>query len=134
MVVDLQELAQRMLADYDAGTPGQLFGEPPGLTTVQAYALQAEIAGLREQRGEKSSATRSAARAGPSQCGGVVDDVWPVRIPALVSCSGGSARPVSFARPGDPDRFTLKLYPVAPGSRVLVEAPPLGKSCVEIDP
>src|ERR1700719_4392919 len=52
MVVDLQELARRMLADYDARTPGQLFGEPLDLTTVQAYALQAEIARLREQRGD----------------------------------------------------------------------------------
>ena len=53
MVVDLQELARRMLADYDARTPGQLFGELIDLTTVQAYALQAEIARLREQRGER---------------------------------------------------------------------------------
>ena len=53
MIVDLQELAKRMLADYDARTPGQLFGEPLDLTTVQAYGLQAEIARLREQRGEK---------------------------------------------------------------------------------
>ena len=53
MVGDLQELAQRMLADYDARTPGQFFGERLDLTTVQAYALQAEIARLREQRGEK---------------------------------------------------------------------------------
>ena len=53
MVVDLQELAGRMLADYDASTPGRLFAEPLDLTTVQAYALQAEIARLREERGEK---------------------------------------------------------------------------------
>jgi 2-keto-4-pentenoate hydratase len=52
MVVDLQELAQRMLADYDARTPGQVFRGPLKLTTVEAYALQAEIARLREQRGE----------------------------------------------------------------------------------
>jgi hypothetical protein len=38
MLVDLQELARRMLADYDARTPGQLFGEPLDLTTVQAIA------------------------------------------------------------------------------------------------
>jgi len=53
MVVDLQELAQRMLADYDDRTPGRLFGGPLDLTTAQAYALQAEIARLREERGER---------------------------------------------------------------------------------
>ena len=53
MVDATRELARRMLADYDARTPGQLFGEPLDLTTVQAYALQAEIARLREERGEK---------------------------------------------------------------------------------
>src|SRR4029077_12885246 len=41
MVVDLRELARQMLADYDARTPGQFFGEPLDLTAVQAYALQA---------------------------------------------------------------------------------------------
>ena len=53
MVVDLQELARRMLADYDARTPGRLVCEPLDLTAVHANALQAEIARLREQRGER---------------------------------------------------------------------------------
>jgi len=53
MVNVIQELARRMLADYDARTPGQRFGEPLDLTTAQAYALQAEIARLREERGER---------------------------------------------------------------------------------
>src|SRR5882724_9130416 len=53
MVVDLQELAWQMLADYDARTPGELIDESLDLTTVQAYALQAEIARLREERGER---------------------------------------------------------------------------------
>ena len=48
-----EELAERMLTDYDARTPGQSVGEPPDLTTAQAYALQREIARLRERRGEK---------------------------------------------------------------------------------
>jgi 2-keto-4-pentenoate hydratase len=52
MAVDLQELARRMLADYDATTPCQVFGEALDLTAVQAYVLQTEIARLREQRGE----------------------------------------------------------------------------------
>jgi 2-keto-4-pentenoate hydratase len=53
MVDAVQELARQMLADYDARTPGRVFGEPLDLTTVQAYALQGEIARLREERGEK---------------------------------------------------------------------------------
>ncbi len=53
MVMDLQGLARRMLADYDAGTPGHSVAEPLDLTTAQAYALQAEIARLRERRGER---------------------------------------------------------------------------------
>src|SRR5262245_10730705 len=53
MAIDLQELARRILADYDDGAPCLVFGEPLDLTTVQAYALQAEIARLREARGEQ---------------------------------------------------------------------------------
>ncbi len=53
MVADLQELARRMLAGYDARTPGQLFAVPLDLTTALAYALQTEIARLREERGER---------------------------------------------------------------------------------
>jgi 2-keto-4-pentenoate hydratase len=49
---ELRRLALRMVADYDARTPGLLFGEPLDMTAVQAYALQTEIARLREERGE----------------------------------------------------------------------------------
>jgi 2-keto-4-pentenoate hydratase len=52
-VIGVQEPARRMLADYDARTQGRLLGEPLDLTTARAYALQAEIARLREERGEK---------------------------------------------------------------------------------
>jgi 2-keto-4-pentenoate hydratase len=52
MALDLKELARRMLADFDALTPGRMFAEPCDLSVPVAYALQAEIAGLREQRGE----------------------------------------------------------------------------------
>ncbi len=52
MAVDLDEIARRMLADYDDRTPGERSGGPIGLTTVEAYAVQAAIARLRERRGE----------------------------------------------------------------------------------
>lgn len=48
----IDELARRMLADYDARTPGARFGELVDLTIDRAYALQAEVARLRERRGE----------------------------------------------------------------------------------
>ena len=53
MIVDIQELARRMLAAYDARTPGQCLALPLNLTIAQAYDVQAEVARLREDRGEK---------------------------------------------------------------------------------
>jgi 2-keto-4-pentenoate hydratase len=50
MDVDLRRLARQMLADYDARKPGHCTGN---LTSARAYALQAEIARLREERGER---------------------------------------------------------------------------------
>ncbi len=52
-MAQLLTLARRMLADYDDRTPGRCIDAPLGLTTMQAYALQAEIARLREERGER---------------------------------------------------------------------------------
>jgi 2-keto-4-pentenoate hydratase len=259
MVGAAQELAQRMLADYDARTPGRLFGEPLDLTTAQAYALQAEIARLREERGEKvigykvgCTSKLIQAQSGvnepifgrlfdtechPSgvhiycaryanlavegemavllskdlpiepcsaeECRGAIAQVFPVielhhyvlpggwppgqwliasnglhagfvRAEAQTRCSGlatfahsltirinevvvGAVKdaasltfPVESLRwlAGRLAQFGLqlckgqviltgspmKLSPVSPGSRIVVEAPPLGASCVEIDP
>jgi 2-keto-4-pentenoate hydratase len=258
MVDAAQDLARQMLADYDARTPGQLVGKPIDLTTVQAYALQAEIARLREERGEKvigykvgctsrsiqaqlgvtepifgrlfdtqchpSGAHLSSARYAnlavegemavrlskdlPSEpfsaeeCREAIAEAFPVielhhyvlpgtwppgqwliasnglhagfvsagaqtrctglatlahslsiRINEVVVGAVGDAVPLTC--PIEPLRWLagrlahfglslrtgqviltgspMKLYPVAPGSRIVVEAPPLGASCVEID-
>ena len=53
MRVDLVELSRRMLADYGARAQGTRDGELLDVTTNEAYALQAEIARLREHRGER---------------------------------------------------------------------------------
>ncbi|HJT77347.1 MAG TPA: hypothetical protein VJ739_09125 [Gemmataceae bacterium] len=50
---ELRRLAEGLLADYDARTPGRRLPEGPDLTTTEAYALQDEVACLRERRGEK---------------------------------------------------------------------------------
>ena len=53
MDAELRELARRMLVDYDARTPNQIFRQPLTLTIDEAYQLQGEVARRREQRGEK---------------------------------------------------------------------------------
>ena len=50
---DLDQLARRQLADYDAARPGLLFAEPEfDLTVPEAYELQSKVANLRQLRGE----------------------------------------------------------------------------------
>ncbi len=50
----LRELAKRQLRDYDSHRPGSVFEDPGfALTIPDAYALQFEVARLREARGER---------------------------------------------------------------------------------
>jgi 2-keto-4-pentenoate hydratase len=49
----LADLAARQLADFDARTPGTAFAEGLELDVAEAYAVQATVADLRQQRGEK---------------------------------------------------------------------------------
>jgi 2-keto-4-pentenoate hydratase len=53
MKIDINALAPRMLADYDAHNPGTVFGEGLRLTMPDAWALQSAVTTLREQRGER---------------------------------------------------------------------------------
>ena len=52
MMIDVTGLAERQLSDSDAVQAGTLFAEPQQFTKEQAYAIQAEVCRLREQRGE----------------------------------------------------------------------------------
>ncbi len=54
MRADLEQLARRQLADYDAARPGTVFGEAGfALTVAEAYELQFRVAALRQKRGER---------------------------------------------------------------------------------
>ena len=46
------QLAERQLADYDAGTPGMMFADGVTLSEEAAYAVQEQVTCLRERRGE----------------------------------------------------------------------------------
>jgi 2-keto-4-pentenoate hydratase len=53
-MVGIQALAKRQLADYDRHQPGTLFANRTlNITVEEAYALQIEVARLREERGER---------------------------------------------------------------------------------
>ena len=49
---DLSQIAKQMLRDYDAHTPGTIFADGFRLSISDAYRLQAQVAHLRERRGE----------------------------------------------------------------------------------
>lgn len=256
MVVEVQELAEQMLADYDARTPGRCALEPVSLSTSEAYAVQSEIARLRERRGEtilgykvgctsrsiqaqlgvsepifgrlfaeewhpsgmrlsaadfanlsiegelavRLSEDLSALSATSEACRAAIESSFPVielhnyvmpaawpRLPWLIASGGlhagfvcptarshcdGIVRSLTVrindSAVGDVDDASLlvspvqslcwlvsrlaqvglqlhagqviltgsplPLFPVVPGSRVVVEAPPFGTCCVEIDP
>src|SRR5437870_2219754 len=54
IAMDLRTLARRQLADYDRHQPGTLFAQrAPRMTIAQAYEIQAEVAWLRQERGEQ---------------------------------------------------------------------------------
>ena len=49
---NLTQLANKMLSDYDARTPGTLFADGMRLSLTEAYGVQRQVAQLRELRGE----------------------------------------------------------------------------------
>jgi 2-keto-4-pentenoate hydratase len=53
MDIDINALAARMLADYDAHDPGTVFREGLRLSIPEAWDLQSAVTALREQRGER---------------------------------------------------------------------------------
>ncbi len=50
--LELKSLAERMLMDYDANSPGTVFGEGLSLSIDEAFQLQSAVANLRQRRGE----------------------------------------------------------------------------------
>jgi 2-keto-4-pentenoate hydratase len=51
--LNMTTLAARMLEDYDSHNPGSVFADGLRLSIADAYRLQAEVAQLRERRGEQ---------------------------------------------------------------------------------
>jgi len=49
----IEQLASRQLADYDAHNPGTIFAEGVVLNVAEGYAVQSAVAQLRRRRGER---------------------------------------------------------------------------------
>jgi len=120
MIDAAQELARRMLADYDAGTPGRHSGEPLDLTTARAYTLQAEIARLREQRGEKIIGYKVGCTSRPIQVQlGVKEPIFGRLFDTECHPSGvhlSSARYANLAVEGEMAVRLSKDLPIEPSS------------------
>ena len=70
---DFSQIAEQMLHDYDAHTPGTTFADGFRVSISDAYRLQAQIADLRELRGEHVGAAAGSGASGPREAAGVVE-------------------------------------------------------------
>lgn len=74
---ELANLAERLLDDYDAVRPGELFADGLRLELVDAWRLQSAVAQLRTSRGERVAGYKvGAVNAGNQQMLGVTEPVW----------------------------------------------------------
>ncbi|HUY32891.1 MAG TPA: fumarylacetoacetate hydrolase family protein [Pirellulales bacterium] len=123
MVDAVQELARQMLADYDARTPGRLVGEPIDLTTVQAYALQADIARLRERRGEKVIGYKVGCASGTIQAQlGVEEPIFGRLFDAECHPSGAHFSSARYANLAVEGEMALRLSKDLPSGPLSAEA------------
>lgn len=121
-IVDLQELARQMLADADAGTPGAHKDDALIPTAAEAYALQTEIARLREQRGEQVIGYKVGciSKSIQEQLGvqepvfGRLFDTGRFRSGAYLSCA-------RFVNPAVEGEFAVRLGADLPASRISTE-------------
>jgi 2-keto-4-pentenoate hydratase len=117
MVNDLQELARRMLADYDARTPGHCLGERLNLKTAQAYAVQTEIARLREQRGEKVIGYKIGCTSPSIQSQlGVKEPIFGRLFDTECHCEGVRLVAASYAKLAIEGELAIRLARDLPGS------------------
>jgi 2-keto-4-pentenoate hydratase len=74
---ELNQVAERLLANYDAATPGLIFGEGFRLELADAWRLQTAVTKLREARGEKVIGYKvGAVDPGNQQMMGLPHPVW----------------------------------------------------------
>jgi len=74
---DLQQIATRMLADYDSVKPGLIFSEGFRLELADAWRLQTAVTLLREARGEKVVGYKTGCHAAVNQeAMGLQQPVW----------------------------------------------------------
>lgn len=130
---DLEEAARQALADYDARTPGRGLDEPLELTIAQAYALQAEIARLREQRGEKVIGYKVGCTSRPIRMQfGVQEPIFGRLFDTECHASGAVLSAARYANPGVEGELAVRLSQDLPGHPLSLEE--CRQACAQVFP
>jgi 2-keto-4-pentenoate hydratase len=120
--IDLPGVAERMLADYDARTPGRLVCDPPDLTTAQTYALQTEVVRLRERRGEKVIGYKVGCTSRPIQAQlGVTEPIFGRLFDTECHPSGARLSSARYAGLAVEGELAVRLSRDLPGEAVSTE-------------
>src|SRR4029077_19685987 len=116
LTVDLHNLAQRQLADFDARTPNRMFREAIDLTTAQAYELQDAVARLRERRGEKIIGYKvGCTSAAIQQQLGISEPIFGRLFETGCHASGGQLSCGDYANPAVEGEYAVRLARDLPG-------------------
>ncbi len=120
---ELKRMAMHQLADYDSRTPGKLACQPVALTIAQAYAVQAEVARLREERGERIIGYKVGCTSKPIQEQlGVPEPIFGRIFDTGCFCSGASLSHACFANLAVEGELAVRLGTVLSGPAVSEQA------------
>lgn len=115
--LDIEVLAERMLRDYDARTPGRLFADGLRLTVEDARRLQDAVASLRQQRGEQIAGYKiGCVCAGNQKANGLSRPVWGRLWSTEQHADGATLSRTDFANVAIEGEFAVTLRrSIAPG-------------------
>lgn len=106
----LSSLANQMLTDYDARTPGTAFADGLRLELTQAWRLQSAVARLREDRGETVVGYKIGCVAENNQrANGLSHPVWGRLWSTEQHVGGASLRKADFANVAIEAEFAIAL-------------------------
>ena len=116
----VNDIAARMLADYDAVTPGTVYADGLRLDLPDAWRLQTAVARLREARGERVIGYKvGCVSPGNQQLMGVPHPVWGRLWDTEQHCAGAKLAKTDYANISIEAEFGVTLFrDVVPGMSI----------------